>query len=163
VSQGCCRAGRCMSIYIAKDRPTRSNGEPVYNRRVYWIGRCSMIHCSDSTDRLQFAPRSNHPHLYWQRSYAVGSSCLPDSDRPLPLVAWVLTRYTFAACCLLSCCDLGLSCFGCLSGTVLGSCFAGTPVGPPLGCLPIQLLGGNGGGTPFTGRCCGNPPDWKGR
>ena len=78
-----------------------------------------------------------------------------------PLGAWPLTRYTtLAACCLLSCCDLRLSCLGCLLSClgclfVLGSCcLAGVPAWPPLGCLPIQVLGGNGGGTPFTGCCC---------
>ena len=74
-----------------------------------------------------------------------------------PLGAGPLTRYiTLAACCLLSCCDLGLSCLGCLFA--LGSCLAGVPFWPPpLVCLPIQVLGGNGGGTPFTGCWCMNP------
>jgi hypothetical protein len=80
-----------------------------------------------------------------------------------PLGAWLLTRYTgLAACSLLSCCDLGLSCLGCLF--VLGSCLADIPFWPPpLVCLPIQVLGGNGGGTPFTGCCCMNPAFWTGR
>jgi hypothetical protein len=140
------------------------NTTKQFNNRYKWQGYKETL--SPFTPRACLSPGSRMPATQHrspaaqQPSYAAGS-CLPDSNKPLALVAWVLTRYTLVACYLLSCWDLRLSCLSCLSRFVLGSCFAGTPVGPPDGCLPIQLLGGNGGGTPFMGRCCGNSPVWN--